>query len=217
MQMRTRVLKLCCLCCAGVGKTFVQNMMSHVGSLMERKKSHTFWNAYRDHDSHTGATRHASNIDYARQLNAPSMFQEIEALQAKLNKTEDEDEQRALEEDITGKILWLCRCGIYAEVLELLPKVVDYIRGEENMEQGVRNMCSAMIPILFADPGLDDQAHLQRIMLDAGAKISKCELLRAARDATQAKWSSTNRGRPAMNNQGTTPGVSSQTPPTSVV
>ncbi|KAI6020545.1 hypothetical protein EDC04DRAFT_399141 [Pisolithus marmoratus] len=40
MQMRTRVLKLCCLCCAGVGKNFVQSMMSHVGSLMERKKSH---------------------------------------------------------------------------------------------------------------------------------------------------------------------------------
>ncbi|KAI6038905.1 hypothetical protein EDC04DRAFT_2689794 [Pisolithus marmoratus] len=62
------------------------------------------------------------------------MFREIEALQAKLNETVDEDEQRALEEDVTGKILWLCWCGICTEVDELLPKVLDYIRREGNME-----------------------------------------------------------------------------------
>ncbi|KAI6041701.1 hypothetical protein EDC04DRAFT_2666574, partial [Pisolithus marmoratus] len=65
------------------------------------------------------------------------MFREIEALQAKLEETEDEDEQRALEEDVTGKILWLCWCGICAQVDELLPKVVDYIRREGNMETPV--------------------------------------------------------------------------------
>ncbi|KAI5984782.1 hypothetical protein EDC04DRAFT_1624520 [Pisolithus marmoratus] len=61
------------------------------------------------------------------------MVQEIKTLQAKLNETVDEDEQRALEEDVTGKILWLCWCGICAEVEELLPKVVDYLRREANM------------------------------------------------------------------------------------
>ncbi|KAI6004971.1 hypothetical protein EDC04DRAFT_2784717 [Pisolithus marmoratus] len=61
------------------------------------------------------------------------MFREIEALQAKLNETVDEDEQRALEEDVTGKILWLCWCGICAEVEELLPMVVDYLRREADM------------------------------------------------------------------------------------
>ncbi|KIO03644.1 hypothetical protein M404DRAFT_1001125 [Pisolithus tinctorius Marx 270] len=63
-----------------------------------------------------------------RHFNAPSTVQEVEALQAKLIETEDEDEQRALEEDVTGKILWLCWCGIRAEVDELLSKVVHYIR-----------------------------------------------------------------------------------------
>ncbi|KAI6143345.1 hypothetical protein BKA82DRAFT_4185150 [Pisolithus tinctorius] len=44
----------------------------------------------------------------------PSSVQEIEALQATLQKTEDEDEQLALEEDITGKILWLQRLATVA-------------------------------------------------------------------------------------------------------
>ncbi|KAI6019108.1 hypothetical protein EDC04DRAFT_2739951 [Pisolithus marmoratus] len=61
------------------------------------------------------------------------MSTQIEALQAKLNETEDEDEQRALEEDVTGKILWSCWCGICAEVDELLPKVVDYLQREADM------------------------------------------------------------------------------------
>ncbi|KAI6145849.1 hypothetical protein BKA82DRAFT_4161957 [Pisolithus tinctorius] len=68
------------------------------------------------------------------------MVQEIEALQAKLNATEDEDQQRALEEDITGKILWLCWCGICVEVDQLLPKVVDCIRreGSISVSAGIR-------------------------------------------------------------------------------
>ncbi|KAI6145904.1 hypothetical protein BKA82DRAFT_4162435 [Pisolithus tinctorius] len=58
------------------------------------------------------------------------MVQKIEELQAKLHATKDEDEQRALEEDITGKILWLCWCGVCAAMDQLLPKVVDHIRKE---------------------------------------------------------------------------------------
>ncbi|KAI6137293.1 hypothetical protein F5141DRAFT_78682 [Pisolithus sp. B1] len=65
-----------------------------------------------------------NGIGYDRHLDTPSVVQQIEALQVKLDTTEDEDEQRALEEDVTGKILWLCWCGIRAEVDELLPKVM---------------------------------------------------------------------------------------------
>ncbi|KAI6038678.1 hypothetical protein EDC04DRAFT_3141285 [Pisolithus marmoratus] len=153
-----------------------------------------------------------SNIDYDRQLDTPSMFRGIEVLQAKLDETEDEDEQRALEEDVTGKILWLCWCGICAEVDELLPKVVDYLRREANM-RCLLYISSAILPITGADPG-DDQTHLRRIMHDAGAGTSKHQLLLAARAAEQAKWSGTNRDAPAIDNQSTTPSTSSQTPST---
>ncbi|KAI6100809.1 hypothetical protein EV401DRAFT_855539 [Pisolithus croceorrhizus] len=148
------------------------------------------------------------------------MVQQIEELQVKLDTTEDEDQKRALEEDVTGKILWLCWCGICAEVDELLPKVVDYLRREENMK-GFRGMRYIMGSTMRArefstDPG-DDQAHLRRIMRDAGARISKHDLLLAARAAEQAKWSGANIGTPAINNESAAPSTSSQTPQVSVV
>ncbi|KAI6022277.1 hypothetical protein PISMIDRAFT_675439 [Pisolithus microcarpus 441] len=79
------------------------------------------------HEYSGGAVVRA-NIDYDRQLNTLSVVQEIQALQVKLDAVEDEDDQRALEEDITGKILWLCWCGICAEADELLPKVGQLFR-----------------------------------------------------------------------------------------
>ncbi|KAI6143094.1 hypothetical protein BKA82DRAFT_403843 [Pisolithus tinctorius] len=86
-------------------------------------------------------------IEYDRQLDFHSMVREIEVLQAKLNATEDEDEQRALEEDVTGKILWLCWCGICAEVDQLLPQVADYIRSERKfVVSGVPRLTVAMSP-----------------------------------------------------------------------
>ncbi|KAI6020583.1 hypothetical protein EDC04DRAFT_403956 [Pisolithus marmoratus] len=160
-------------------------------------------------------TPQAGNIDYDRQLDTPSMVQEIEALQAKLNETVDENEQRALEEDVTGKILWFYWCGICAEVDELLPKVVDYLQREADMES-LYNVSSAIFSTMGADPG-DDQTHLQRIMHDAGAGTSKHQLLLAAGAAEQAKWSGTNRGTAAIENEGTIPSTSSQTPSTPVV
>ncbi|KAI6152846.1 hypothetical protein EDD17DRAFT_1633994, partial [Pisolithus thermaeus] len=170
-------------------------------------------------------TGRASNIKCDRPLNIASMVQEIEALQVKLDATEDEDEQRALEEDVTGKILWLCWCGICAEVEELLPKVADYLRREENME-GLRRMNRIMnstiragglaprgshldIPSMY--PG-DDQGHLQRIMLDAGENTSKHQLLLAARAAERVKWSGANKGT-----NGTTPSTIFQAPSVPVV
>ncbi|KAI6010560.1 hypothetical protein EDC04DRAFT_791421 [Pisolithus marmoratus] len=157
----------------------------------------------------------ASNIDYDRQLDMPSMFREIGALQAKLNETVDEDEQRALEEDVTGMILWLCWCGICAEVDELLPKVVDYLRREANM-RGLFKVSSAILFRMGTDPG-DDETHLQRIMRDAGAGTLKHQLLLAARAAEQAKWSGANRCTTAIENGGTFPSTSSQAPSIPVV
>ncbi|KAI5986983.1 hypothetical protein F5J12DRAFT_574661 [Pisolithus orientalis] len=166
-----------------------------------------FVHAYFEHEC--SRTTQASCIEYDRQLYIPSMIEEVEALQAKLNTTEDEDEQRALEEDVTGKILWLCRCGISAEVEQLLPKVVDYIRREGNMK-GLREIAFAMSS---TDPG-DDQAHLQRIMFDAGAGTSKHQLWLAARAAEQAKWS---RDTHVVDDPGSAPSTSSQPPSASVV
>lgn len=49
--------------------------------------------------------------------------QGIAVLQEKLQETVDEDEQRALEEDITGKILWFYWRGIRSEVDEISANV----------------------------------------------------------------------------------------------
>ncbi|KAI6011406.1 hypothetical protein BKA83DRAFT_2817573 [Pisolithus microcarpus] len=54
----------------------------------------SFLNAPEDNDPVAG---------HCRQVNIRSTVQEIVALQTKLYATQDEDEQRALEEDITGK------------------------------------------------------------------------------------------------------------------
>ncbi|KAI6032488.1 hypothetical protein EDC04DRAFT_2898076 [Pisolithus marmoratus] len=62
-----------------------------------------FDTGYWEHESSREATGLASRMYYDRQFNIPSMIQEIEVLQVKLDATEDKDEQRALEEDVTGK------------------------------------------------------------------------------------------------------------------
>ncbi|KAI5985038.1 hypothetical protein EDD15DRAFT_1648214 [Pisolithus albus] len=126
------------------------------------------------------------------------MVQDIKVLQARLDATKDEDEQRALEEDVTGKVLWLFWCGICAEVDELLPKVVDYIRREGNIE-GLWKIGVAALS--FPTDPCDDQAHLQRIMYDAGANTSKHQLWLDARASEQAKWPCTDRGTPTVDNQ----------------
>ncbi|KAI6104979.1 hypothetical protein EDD16DRAFT_244585 [Pisolithus croceorrhizus] len=136
-------------------------------------------------------------------------------LQVKLDAVRNEEEQWALEEDITGRILWLCWCGICAEVNQLLPKAVDYIR-REGIVEGLRAIHRIMAQTGHVDPN-DDQAHLLRIMFDARAGISKHELVLAAHAADQAKWSGAARVATTTNNQGTTPCASSQNPSTSMV
>ncbi|KAI5987983.1 hypothetical protein F5J12DRAFT_531736 [Pisolithus orientalis] len=153
-------------------------------------------------------------IEYDRQLDFHSMVREMEVLQAKPNAIEDEDEQRALEEDVTGKILWLCWCGICAEVDQLLPQVADYIRSERKFV-GLRAILNSLMTGPLANPS-DDQVHLQRILFDAGAGTSKHQLLLAARAAEQAKWSGTIVPWDTNTNmQG--PSTSFQTPPTPAV
>ncbi|KAI6107317.1 hypothetical protein EV401DRAFT_458466 [Pisolithus croceorrhizus] len=128
-------------------------------------------------------------MKYDRQPSAPSMIQKIKALQVKLNATKDRREQRALEDDVTGKILWLFWCGICAEVDELLPKVVDYIRREGN-KMGLRSMYDIVRSTERRDPG-HDQVYFQRVMFDAETGTSKHHLWLAAHTAKQAKPSDT--------------------------
>ncbi|KAI5994809.1 hypothetical protein EDD15DRAFT_764640 [Pisolithus albus] len=135
---------------------------------------------------------------YDRQVNTRSMVQGIKALQAKLDATRDEGEQRALQEDITGQILWLFWCGICSEVDELLPKVVDYIWREVNTE-GLLDIYDYTFN--SSTDLVDDQVHLERIMYDAGAKTSKYQLWLDARAREQAEWSSTNEGTPTIAKQ----------------
>ncbi|KAI6111306.1 hypothetical protein F5141DRAFT_776047 [Pisolithus sp. B1] len=132
-----------------------------------------------------------SSMKYDRQLNAPSMIQKIEALEVKLNAAKDKEERLALEDDVTGKILWLFWCGICGEVDELLPKVVDYIRREGN-KRGLASMSCIVTSAICRDPG-DDQVHLQRVMFDAETGTSQHHLWLAAQTAKQAKGSGTTR------------------------
>ncbi|KAI6137298.1 hypothetical protein F5141DRAFT_78627 [Pisolithus sp. B1] len=202
----------------------LKSILQTLGADLLEHIADTFRNRGSEHSA--GFTGQASSIKYDRRLDAPSIILEIEALQGKLNITEDEDEQRALEEDVTGKILWLCWCGICAEVDELLPKVVGYLWREENME-GFAEMTMIMMSTKYApSPGLrgilsthpgDDQAHLRRTMFDAGVRTSKHQLLLAARAAEKAKWSGVNMGAYAMDDEGTTRSTSSHAPSVSVV
>ncbi|KAI6000080.1 hypothetical protein EDD15DRAFT_1888153 [Pisolithus albus] len=141
-----------------------------------------FFSAYSGHES-GDVTPLMTPLKYDRKLDTLSVIQDIDVLQVRLNATKDEDEQRALEEDVTGKILWLFWCGICAEVDELLPKVVEHIRREGSIE--------GFWEIYRVKPWVDssdDQAHLHRIMYDAGANTSKHQLWLNARARERAKW-----------------------------
>ncbi|KIN95577.1 hypothetical protein M404DRAFT_1007356 [Pisolithus tinctorius Marx 270] len=73
----------------------------------------TFSNAYLE-DEHSASRSklvdRTSHINYDRQLDIHSKVQEIKELKAKLDATGDEDEQRALEEDITGRARTASTC-----------------------------------------------------------------------------------------------------------
>ncbi|KAI6002307.1 hypothetical protein F5J12DRAFT_228615 [Pisolithus orientalis] len=149
-------------------------------------------------------------------VNVHSMVQEITSLQAKLEATHDEDEQRALEEDITGKILLLYWCGISSEVDQLLPKVVEYIRMERDSDarpSGLREIAEIIKGTPYISPD-DDIAHLRRVMLDAGADISKYKLWLAAQAAERARCPGVlvSGDNPFPGTQEITPGASPEVP-----
>lgn len=153
-----------------------------------------------------------------------STVQGVQALQVKLQATEDEDEQRALEEDITGKILQFYLCGIYTEVDQLLPKVVDHIRNglDSKMipKDRIRSDLREIADMIKGTRRVDmdhDTAHLWRIMLDSGAGVSKHELWLAARDAEQARRLRFSGGSSIPSTQGTASSMSAKVSSTSTV
>ncbi|KAI6016552.1 hypothetical protein EDC04DRAFT_525292 [Pisolithus marmoratus] len=111
-----------------------------------------------------GSTGQGSHPDYDP-VNVRSAVREIAYLQGKLQATHDEGEQCALEEDITGKILWFYWHGIRSEVDQLLPKVVDCIRNGADEHYHYRTGLRQIAEIIERAPREipdDDIVHLRR-------------------------------------------------------
>ncbi|KAI6147787.1 hypothetical protein BKA82DRAFT_4144198 [Pisolithus tinctorius] len=145
--------------------------------------------------------------------NARSTVKEIVALQMTLQGAEDENEKRALEEDITGKILWCCWHAVFSEVDQLLANVVESVQKKQysdTLRQGFREVAEIIkgAPRIHPD---DDIAHLQQIMLDAGAGISRHELWLAARAGEKARFSRVVGGKPILST------ASPKVPSTSII
>ncbi|KAI6030133.1 hypothetical protein EDC04DRAFT_112971 [Pisolithus marmoratus] len=139
----------------------------------------------------------SSTPAHCRQVNVRSTIQEIASLEKKLQATHDEDEQCALEEDITGKILWFYWLGICLEVDQLLPKVVDRIRNDadEDYRAGLRQIAEIIKRAPREIPD-DDIVHLRRVMYDAGTGVSRHRLWLDSRAAEQAELSRILSGKP---------------------
>ncbi|KAI6107119.1 hypothetical protein EDD16DRAFT_1624121 [Pisolithus croceorrhizus] len=65
---------------------------------------------------------HAQKVGIIR-----SLIQDVRTLEAKLDTVEDEDEKRALEEDIAGKILLACWRGVRSEIEKVLSRVANHV------------------------------------------------------------------------------------------
>ncbi|KAI5993729.1 hypothetical protein F5J12DRAFT_428322 [Pisolithus orientalis] len=108
-------------------------------------------------------------------------------LQETLDAAGDEDEQRALEEDTTGVMLWVFWAGIHREVKYVPEKIVYHVvendgvtDGEAGRQHGSLCDIAEIFRKALSKPVNDDQAHLRRIMADAEAGVLKYELLRSA-------------------------------------
>ncbi|KAI6163933.1 hypothetical protein EDD17DRAFT_405947 [Pisolithus thermaeus] len=199
-----------------ISRTLSVGLLEHIRT--------SFLNASEDNQSRQAGQ--VCSIHYDK-LNVRSTVQEIVELQTTLDATQNEDEQRALEEDITGKILWFCWCGVSAEVDQLLPKVLIYVRTKfDSMapkptpDYDARRGFRAIAEIMQKTPRTgqeDDMTHLQRIMLDAGAGVSKHKLWLGARAAEQARCGRLLKGDPAVDNQETGLSTSPEAPSTSIV
>ncbi|KIK15027.1 hypothetical protein PISMIDRAFT_337501 [Pisolithus microcarpus 441] len=67
-----------------------------------------------------------------------SLIQDVGTLEEKLATVEDEDEKRALEEDIAGKILLACWRGVRSEIEKILSKVANHIITDARVGQDGR-------------------------------------------------------------------------------
>ncbi|KAI5987367.1 hypothetical protein EDD15DRAFT_2199579 [Pisolithus albus] len=172
-------LKSSCLHGMGGGKLLVKCFVCRFGILEKDEKRRAKSTPYRELWVLFGQPSCMLYDSRCRQLNTPSLVQDIRSLQVKLDETRDEDEQRALEEDITGKV-W------------------NHIAEETTF--GCTDVISMAVD-RSTDSG-DDQVHLRRIMLDAGVNTSKYQLWFDARATEQAKWSDMDMSAPAIASRG---------------
>lgn len=132
--------------------------------------------------------------------NIRRMLRDIESLRTKLDDTENVDEQLALEEDITGRILWTCHFGLRSAVGHIPAKVLRSVLGNDevyDLMDWVKFLedISTVFNDALAELPTDDQAHLLRIMADAEGGTSKYELLLEERRREQRTPSTTREGR----------------------
>ncbi|KAI6134391.1 hypothetical protein EV401DRAFT_1354440 [Pisolithus croceorrhizus] len=107
--------------------------------------------------------------------NIRSLIQDVRTLEAKLDAVKDEDERRALEEDISGK--------------KVLSRVADYIvtdarvgrDGRKQRLKLLRDVGDVFKHATNDSHGESRDCHLRRIVVDAEDNISKYELLLASR------------------------------------
>lgn len=170
-----------------ISQTLSVELLEHIGTILL--------------DASEGKPR-TSQVCHSDYDTVHSTVREVDALQAKLQAAEDEDEQRAIEEDITGKILWFYWRGICSEVDQLLSTAMNYIRrgsdskmiSEGHVRSGLREIAGIVKGTRRMN--LDGNVtHLQRIMDDAGAGISRHELWLAARATERARLSRVLGGR----------------------
>ncbi|KAI6100774.1 hypothetical protein EDD16DRAFT_1653340 [Pisolithus croceorrhizus] len=127
---------------------------------------------------------HAQKVGIIR-----SLIQDVRTLEAKLDTVEDEDEKRALEEDIAGKILLACWRGVRSEIEKVLSRVANHIvtdarvgrDGRKQRLKLLRDVGDVFKHATNDGHGESRGCHLRRIVVDAEENISKYELLLASR------------------------------------
>jgi curved DNA-binding protein CbpA len=115
-------------------------------------------------------------------LSVQSLMQDMEKLQAKGEVTEEE--LRALEQDMTGKILLASWRGTRFEVVQVLREVVEHVLKDRVSEQILFNRANGLLIIgqIFKattpDESDEDRRELERMVAEAATGKSKHEQLR---------------------------------------
>lgn len=123
-------------------------------------------------------------------LGVQQVIQEMEKLQAKGEIPEDE--LRALEEDVTGKIMLASWRGTRFEVVQVLREVVDNVlKDPEASDQVLYNrakgllLMGAVFKSTVPDESDEERRELERMVAEAASGKSKHHQLRAARAKRQ--------------------------------